>query len=136
MKKILPLDIELKGSCTGVTAKQILRTEEKALFRRSDDCWECFLIKVTKEKSYKDGEWVPTGNTKEVYPNDNAFGVSAWCGKEEKIRKIYEGLPEKRNTDSAIDVSRFIRRSPRSKGIVPPEENNVPNLKQSMNINF
>jgi hypothetical protein len=95
---------DLKGGCFGVTSKLIERTVSKALYHRDDGCDEAFIIRVKPERIYVDSKWVPTGNTVERYPRDNAFGVSAWCGKAEKIRRIYEGLPERRIADSAIDV--------------------------------
>jgi len=135
MKVLLKETVKLKGNCVGTTAKLIERTVSKALYRRDDGYDETFIIRVKPEKIYMDGRWVPTGNSVERYPRDEAFGLYGWCDRnEEKIRSIYEGLPERRNTDSAMDVSRFIRRSPLSKGIVPPEENNVKILKQSIQV--
>lgn len=135
MKVLLKEKEEFKGSCLGTTATLIKRTVSKALYLRDDGYYEAFVFRVKPERIYVNGKWEPTGNTKEVYPNDNAFGLSAWCDRnEEKMRSIYEGLSERRNTDSAMDVSRFVRRSPLSKGIVPPEENNVKILKQSIQV--
>ncbi len=125
--------IELKGSCKGTTATLIERTASKALYQRDDGYWETFLVKINPAMVYVKGEWTATGETKEVYPNDNAFGVFAWCGKEEKIRNFYESLSESRNADYANDVSRFFRRSPESKAIAPLKENNVKNQEQFIN---
>ncbi|MCK9412103.1 MAG: hypothetical protein M0Q53_07360 [Prolixibacteraceae bacterium] len=92
MKKILPLIIELKGSCRGIVTTLVERTERKALYHRSDGYYECFVIKVVKEKAYKDGKWIPTGDTVEKYPKDNDFGAWAWCDREKKIRERYEAM--------------------------------------------
>lgn len=92
MKKLLPLEIQLKGSCRGMVARQIERTETKALYHRSDNYFECFHIKIVKEKIYKDGNWFPTGDTMEKYPGGEHFGKWAWCGREKRIREIYEAM--------------------------------------------
>jgi hypothetical protein len=136
MKKLLINTIKLKGSCTGVTSTMIARTVSKALYFRSDGYWEAFRIKVVPEMVCVEKIWVPTGNTVEVYPSNNAFGISAWCGKEESIIRIYEGLPEREMAHSAIDVSRFSRRSKQSGPMGPLKENNAQNLKQSINSNL
>lgn len=136
MKKVLNEVVVLKGSCKGTTSTLVERTVSKALYFRSDGYWEAFRIKVVPEMVCVEKIWARTGNTVELYPNNNAFGVSAWCGKEESILRIYEGLPEREMADSAIDVSRFSRRSKQSGPMGPLKENNAQNLKQSINSNL
>jgi hypothetical protein len=92
MKKILQLEIKLTGSCRGMTTTQVERTETKALYKRSDNYWECFHIKEVKEKVRKDGKWVETGDTIEKYPKDEDVGAWAWCDREKKIRERYEAM--------------------------------------------
>lgn len=92
MKKILPLVIELKGSCRGMTTTQVERTETKALYRRSDGYWECFFVKEEKEKVRMNGKWAETGDTIEKYPKDEDYGKWAWSGRENKIRERYEAM--------------------------------------------
>ena len=88
----LPHFIELKGSCRGITTTQVERTDRKALYHRSDNYWECLYIKEAKEKVFKDGKWIPTGNTVERYPKDEDFGKWAWSGREKTIRAIYQDM--------------------------------------------
>ena len=104
MNIILPLVIELKGSCRGITTTQVERTDRKALYNRSDGYWECFYVKEAKEKVFKDGKWTPTGDTVERYPKDEDFGSWAWCGKEKRIREIYEQMNEGKSAVSDITV--------------------------------
>lgn len=92
MNIILPLIIELKGSCRGITTTQVERTDRKALFSRTDNYWECFAIKVVKEKVFREGKWIPTGDTVERYPKDEDFGKWAWSGREKTIRESYEAM--------------------------------------------
>lgn len=94
MKKILPLVVELKGSCKGITTTQAERTDRKAIYRRSDGYWECFYVKESKEKIFRDGKRIETGDTVERYPKDEEFGKWAWCGKERSIRAIYMDMNE------------------------------------------
>lgn len=105
MKKILPRTVELKGSCRGITTTQVERTDRKALYRRSDGYWECFLLKEKKEKIFKDGKWILTCNTVERYPKNGDFGKWAWCGREKTIQAKYELLDEYRNAISDVSVS-------------------------------
>jgi len=103
MKKLLPLIIELKGTCSGINSSQVERTECKALYKRSDGFFECFLISATRLDIFKDGHWTKTDDTIERYPRDEKFGVTAWCGREKSIRAKYEAIKE---TKSALfDVS-------------------------------
>jgi hypothetical protein len=115
MKILLPLEIELRGSCSGIIGNQVERTDTKALYRRSDGYWECFRIIVIRHNIYDNGAWIYTGNTIERYPSEESFGVSAWCGREKTIREQYERL----NAVSDIDVSTILPRSPVSNAIVP-----------------
>lgn len=102
MKEILSVTVELKGSCSGITATQIDRTEFKAICKRSDGYFECFYIKEVNENIFDKGKWVPTGNIKEMYPKDEKFGVTAWCGSEKSIRTIYQAMKDHRRAISDI----------------------------------
>lgn len=120
MKISLQLQIELKGSCAGITATQVERTATKALYKRSDGYWECFRIIERRYNYFKDGFWVQTTDTIERYPTDECFGASAWCGSEKTIREVYDRL----NTVSDPDVLHILPRSPKSNILVPLRENN------------
>ncbi len=100
MKIILPITIELKGSCKGITTTQVERTETNALYKRSDDVWECFKIRVTAVNVFVNGSWVNTYDLIERYPHDELFGLSAWSGRETTIRAIYNQL----NADSDSSI--------------------------------
>jgi len=105
MKKILPIVIELKGSCKGISTTQVERTDRKALYSRSDGYWECFYVKEAKEKVFKEGKWIPTGDAVERYPKDEDFGRWAWCGREKSIRSIYQGMNGNQKANSDVTVS-------------------------------
>jgi hypothetical protein len=73
----------------GMTATLIKRTEKKAMYRRWDDVWEVFRIKVVKEKTIF-GKTYPK---REVYPGNEDFGSTAWCFKDEILaRQRYDVL--------------------------------------------
>ena len=92
MQILLPLAIVFKGSCHGIIAIQVERTDTEALFKRSDGYFECFYINETSHNIFQDGTWMKTGDTVERYPSDERFGASAWCGREKTIRELYERL--------------------------------------------
>lgn len=76
---------------SGLTSTLLARTEGKAIYKRSDDCYEVFLIKVSKEaevfgKTYPD---------REVYPGNEDFGRTAWCfAKKDKAMRKYNEIKE------------------------------------------
>lgn len=119
MKIELLLVIELKGSCAGITATQIDRTETKALYQRSDGYFECFYISETRYNVFKDGNWTRTSDTIERYPRDDKFGISAWCGKEKSIRTIYQAMKENRSAISDSTVEHISLRSIESGVTIP-----------------
>lgn len=111
MKRLLQVKIELKGSCKGLTATQIERTECKAFYKRSDGFFECFLISATRLDIFKDGHWTKTDDTIERYPRDEKFGVTAWCGSEKSIRAKYYDMVSGKDANSDIGVEHFSRQS-------------------------
>lgn len=117
MKISLPLQIELKGSCAGITATQVERTATKALYKRSDGYYECQKIVESRHNVFENGSWANTGNTIERVASDECFGISAWCGREKPIREIYDRL----NTVSDPDVLDISALSSRSNIFVPLE---------------
>lgn len=66
-----------------MSATLIERTDKKAMYKRWDDIWEVFRIKVSKEKSMF-GKTYPL---REVYPGNEDFGSTAWCYKDEILAK-------------------------------------------------
>jgi hypothetical protein len=67
----------------GLSAKLIMRTDKKALYKRSDDVWEVFLIKID-EACHVFGKSYPR---REVYPGNEDFGKTAYCYNDEKSAK-------------------------------------------------
>lgn len=84
--------VRIKGTgIEGLTATCLERTSSKALYKRSDEeyeCYEVFKIKV-QEATLLNGYEYPR---KEKYPSNEGFGKSAWCYRsyEEAKRKYDE----------------------------------------------
>lgn len=77
------LENETKLSGTGMpglTADLIERTEKKAIYLRSDGCYEIFKIKKEKAREMF-GKQYPD---REVYPGNEDFGKTAWCFSNQK----------------------------------------------------
>jgi hypothetical protein len=73
----------------GLTAKQLARTPDKAIYLRWDDVYEVFRVKI-KEESEMFGKTI---GKHEHYPNSEDFGKTAWCFVDEKIAwRRYESL--------------------------------------------
>ena len=91
--KQLSDEIKITGIGMSVKAKLVKRTKKKAIYERSDDVWEVFLIKQQKE-----GEATFEGvkvhyEEKELYPNNEDFGKIAWCFTNyNRAIKRYEAL--------------------------------------------
>ena len=84
LEKLPELIKELNGvGIPGMTAKLVERTDKKAIYRRWDDVYEVFRIKVCPEKTLF-GKTYPR---REVYPSSEDFGATAWCFKDEKLAK-------------------------------------------------
>ena len=77
----LPEVVEISG--TGIpklTAKLIMRTDEKAMYERWDNVWEVFRIKIQGDCHILN-RFYPKH---EVYPGNEDFGATAWCFSEKK----------------------------------------------------
>ena len=89
MKK---LDETLSISGTGIrglTATLVLRTKNKAMYKRTDGYYEVFLIRTSKAGEVF-GKELPD---REVYPGNEDFGRTAWCIDDEKRAMMkYESL--------------------------------------------
>jgi len=72
----LPLTIEVSGTgISNLTSSLVERTPRKALYKRSDDVYEVFLIKINEEGEVFGKHY----EKREVYPCNEDFGKTAWC---------------------------------------------------------
>ena len=72
-----------------MSAKLIVRNDDKALYYRWDDVWEVFRIEI-QEACEILGKSYPR---KEIYPGNEAFGATAWCFKDkESALKRYNAI--------------------------------------------
>ncbi len=70
-------------------ATLVVRTDDKAIYKRCDDVWEVFRIKIEEEQTIF-GKKYPR---REVYPGNEDFGSIAWCfTNEESAMKRYKAL--------------------------------------------
>ena len=82
-------NVNIRGCGPGITATLIMRDDKKALYERSDDCFEVFIRKFRPaceilSKSYPDME---------VYPGNEEFGIRAWCFRsKDRAEKKYNSL--------------------------------------------
>jgi len=77
----LPDEVFPKG--TGIpdlSARLLKRYKNLCLYERSDENYEVFIVK-TQEATEMFGKNYPA---KEVYPNNEDFGYSAWCYHDKK----------------------------------------------------
>jgi len=73
----------------GLTAKLLHRTEQKAIYERSDLHYEVFRVKIA-EATEIFGKTYPR---RELYPTNENFGQWAWCYKnKEGAMKRYNSL--------------------------------------------
>jgi hypothetical protein len=89
-EKLPEVMAELNGvSIPGMTATLVERTDKKAMYKRWDDVYEVFRIKIVNEKTVF-GKTYPRH---EVYPGNEDFGSTAWCFKNEQLaRRRYKVL--------------------------------------------
>lgn len=84
--------IELKGLGQPTVAKQIKRQGKVCMYLRDDGVVEVFKVKIAKATVLKGIEYPD----REIYPNNEDFGVSAWCfhGEDAKVKggKKFEQL--------------------------------------------
>jgi hypothetical protein len=75
-----------------LTSKLVVRTDEKAIYKRWDDVYEVFYVKI-REAADVFGKSYPR---REAYPNNEDFGELAWCYTQEKnaIRR-YNMMPKR-----------------------------------------
>jgi len=71
--------IELRNIGYPVTATIIIRTRKKAMYYRSDGCYEVFKIVIAPAQIVF-GKSYPK---REVYPGNEDFGFTAWCFHDE-----------------------------------------------------
>lgn len=90
LERLPEIMAELNGvGIPGMTATLVERTDKKAIYKRWDDVWEVFRIKIVKEKTMF-GKTYPR---REVYPSNEDFGATAWGYKDEHLaRRRYDVL--------------------------------------------
>ena len=88
-EKLPEVVTDLPVGIPGMTATLVERNDKKAIYKRWDDVWEVFRIKISKEKTMF-GKTYPA---REVYPGNEDFGLTAWCFSDEELaRKRYNVL--------------------------------------------
>ncbi len=74
--------VNIKGTgIKGLTAKCLMRTNKKAIYKRSDGYFEVFYIKTSKAEEMF-GKQYPD---REVYPSNDDFGSTAWTYSTESV---------------------------------------------------
>ena len=94
----LPEVVSIRGAgIDGLTATLIERTENKAIYRRSDLVYEIFRVK----KAGAGDMFGKTYDNRELYPGNSDFGNIAWAYMDEKIAmELYHNIP-----DSAVYIN-------------------------------
>ena len=82
--------VEISGAgIPQLTATLVKRTDKKAIYKRWDDVWEVFRIKVASPTEIY-GRTYPE---REVYPGNEDFGATAWCfSSEESAMRMYDNI--------------------------------------------
>ena len=92
----LPDKLTIKG--LQIEAELVERTDYKAWYKRADGYHEVFYVKVRPAQTIY-GKHYPR---REAYPNNEAFGIWAWCYKhEEKAGRVYHNLKRKKANKEA-----------------------------------
>jgi hypothetical protein len=72
----LPQIVDVKGTgIRNLTFSLVERTDKKAIYMRSDNVYEVFYVKISRER-FVFGNDYPE---KEAYPGNEDFGKTAWC---------------------------------------------------------
>ena len=82
MKK-LDKEIQIKGLGQPCIAKEIKRQGKVCLYLRDDDVYEVFKVKVAKATVLKGINY----EDRETYPNNEDFGINAFCYHGENASK-------------------------------------------------
>ena len=81
-----------KGTCIpNLSARLVKRNGNLCLYERSDFVWEVFFVQVSPAQEIY-GKPYPA---REIYPNNEDFGVNAWCysdmrNAERKYQRLIE----------------------------------------------
>ena len=88
----LPETMPMSGvGIKNLTAKLIVRSENKAIYYRWDGIWEVIRIRRVKASKAFGRDFA----AREIYPSSAEFGSLGWSVTSEKeARELYEGLPE------------------------------------------
>lgn len=96
--KLLPVEFKGKGSQNCFTFKQVKRTDDYAMYEKTDidsgiTSYEVFKIKKSKTSTQTIGGNIIEFQAKERYPSDESFGYYAWNPSSlERAEAIYESL--------------------------------------------
>lgn len=82
--EVLPQEFNGRGGQKGFLFSLIKRNVNICLYRKSDSesdkCWfEVIIVRIQKENIFKIGGVDVKFNAKELYPNDELFGLYGWC---------------------------------------------------------
>lgn len=99
-----------RGSQKGFSFSLIKRNLNICVYMKSDlesdslKCWyEVIVVRVQKENTFKIGGVDVKFNAKELYPNDELFGLYGWCfsDAESALIKLDELSNRPNNSDSS-----------------------------------
>lgn len=102
-----------KGEVRGITFTQVKETENGYIYKRSDELFEVFEKRTQKEGTENIGGVQVRFESKELYPNSNAFGKWAWeCISLE-------------NAQIRLSAMQKNERSPKGSNNIPFQRNNA-----------
>ena len=85
------LDLEIKTNAR--TYSKIKRDSFKAIYKSNEGYFEVFRVDVAPPIELFGVEYPE----REIYPNSEAFGATAWCTRyEERANEIYDKIEPKR----------------------------------------
>lgn len=87
--EVLGQEFNGRGGQKGFSFNLIKRNSNICLYRKADSesihCWyEVIIVRVQKENTFKIGGVDVKFNAKELYPNDELFGLYGWCFSDEQ----------------------------------------------------
>jgi hypothetical protein len=82
--EVLPAEFIGKGNQKGFLFSLIKRNNNICLFRKADteseQAWfEVIVVRIQKENTFNIGGVPVYFNSKELYPNNELFGIYGWC---------------------------------------------------------
>lgn len=99
MVKKLDDEVKITGVGFSTTSTLLDRRGDICLYKRSDDVYEVFKVKVSPEREIF-GKLYPE---RETYPSNEDFGKTAFCFKEEKnARRQFEVMLDNNYNNSGV----------------------------------